>query len=523
MKKHLLLIIICILPSLSFAQLLSGKHKVGFKIIQAYDLSRPFLPQQQAGILKETPKEFKNKGRQIQISLWYPAKKTKGIQPINFEYYIHQLSQITAASGLNNSTKAQGWKLFLKDTKDLGGTKNTLERLKKVGDIKTQAYLNPPFQNGKYPLVLFPAIYPTTQISIMAEYLAGQGYIVAGIPNLGITSTAPEINAAGLNAMAQDVLFALAQLSTLANINQDKVAVMGNAYNSTVAAMTLLMNPNIDALISLEGGLLSDYEQQILKQHLLYEVATFDRPLLAIYAPHPSINPKKINHFKYAERHFVHFPQMKEYHFLSYGSLEQQIPQIIGKTPKNVQQGFEWGCRYVHQFLDAKLKNEAKAHQFLQNDQKNGEGVWQFHMQPGLPAPPSMSSLKHTFTTKGMKGIERLYQSMRQKDTAPFSMKYFDELFKWLGWASRDPKLTFRYKLADMMLDSHPTSPLSHYFKAAIANVKKEMAIAQKHIHLMIKWLEKDTSNDLITKRRHRLRKYAQRTLDKLAKAKKGE
>lgn len=523
MKKQLLLIIICLLPSLSFAQLSPGKHLVGFKTIQAYDLSRPFLPQQQAGILKKIPERFKNKGRQIQLSLWYPAKKNKKSQPITFEYYIHQLSQISAATGLNKSTKAKGWELFLKDTKDLGGTKNTLARLKKIGNVKTLAHLNAPFQNGQYPLVLFPSIYPSTQISLMAEYLASRGYIVAGVPNLGITSTAPEINAAGLNAMAQDVLFALGHLSALENVNQDKVALIGNAYNSTVAAMALLMNSNIDALISLEGGLLSNYEQRILQQHLLYEVAALNRPLLAIYAPHPSINPKNVRHFKYADRYFVHFPQMKEYHFLSYGSLEQQIPQIIGKTPKNVSKGFEWGCRFVHQFLDARLKNDIKALGFLQNSQKNQKGIWQAHTQPGLPSPPSMSRLKHIFTTKGMKGIEELYQSMRKKDAAPFSVKYFDELFKWLGWASRDPKLTFRYKLAAMMLESHPKSPLGHYFKAAIANAKKEAVIAQKHFQLMLKYLKKGTSNYLTTRRISRLKSYAQRTLDKLAQAKKGE
>ncbi|HAS44952.1 MAG TPA: hypothetical protein DCS93_31010 [Microscillaceae bacterium] len=528
MTKQLLTIILCWLSSFSFAQksilwgnLKPGKHIVGFKVIQTYDLSRPFLPKQQEGILSGVPEGWKHKGRQVQISLWYPAQKVNSAKPIFFEHYIHLLSQIHQATGVDNKAKKLGWKMFLKNTKMLGGKQNSLKRLAKLGKINTQAYLNAPPKDEKHPLVLFPAGHPTAEISIMAEYLASKGYVVAGIPNLGITSTAPEISTVGLQAMAQDVLFTLGHLSGFQNVDRKKVAIIGNAFSSSIAATALLTNADIDALISLEGGLLSDFEQRMLKQQLNYEVASFDRPILAIYAPHPAIDPQKIAHLKYATRYFVHFPTMKEFHFLNYGSLEQQTPQIIGKTPKNVQQGYEWGCRYVYHFLNATLKKDSKSQQFLRNPPKTPKNLFQTHTQTALPAPPTIAQLKHLFTTQGMTGVEQTYQHLRHKDSSPFSLKYFDELFKWLGWSSRDNQWVFRDKLANMVLDSHPKSALSHYFKASVANAQKNTSIAKKHFKQALKCLDSDLSNYLSVGRRVRLRKYSQQALNTLTKSKK--
>ena len=527
MIKHSLIITLCWLSSFSFAQksilwgnLKPGKHAVGFKAIQTYDLSRSFLPKQQAGVLTDIPTELKHKGRQIQLSLWYPAT-VNTTKPLFFEHYIHLLSQIHRVTGINDEAKKLGWQIFLNGIKMLGGKQNSLKRLAKLGKIKTQAFLNAPPKDKKYPLVLFPAGHPTIEISIMAEYLASNGYIVAGIPNLGITSTAPEISARGLQTMAQDVLFALGYLAGFENVDRRKVAVIGNAFSSSIAAATLLTNPDIDAFISLEGGFLSGFEQRMVKQQLNYEVSSFNRPILAIYAPHPAINPQEIAHLKYAKRHFVYFPTMKEFHFLNYGSLEQQVPQIIGETPKKVQQGYEWGCRYVYHFLNASLKNDSKAQQFLRGSSQNLNNLLKVHNQAALPTPPTIAQLKHLFVVEGMKGIEQVYQKLRQKDSSPFSLRYFDNLFQWLGWSSRDTQWVFRNKLADIMLDSHSKSPLSHYFKAFVAHTKKDLPTAKRHYKQVLKWLAVDTHNYLNMKRRARLKKYTKRALEKLAQAKK--
>ena len=81
-----------------------------------------------------------------------------------------------------------------------------------------------------------------------------------------------------------------------------------------------------------------------------------DVPILAIYAPHPSIDPSFISGLKYSDRYFFHFPGMTEFHVLNYGQFERFVPGIIGEAKGDVQAGYEAASYLILTFLKEVLK-----------------------------------------------------------------------------------------------------------------------------------------------------------------------
>jgi len=50
-----------------------------------------------------------------------------------------------------------------------------------------------------------------------------------------------------------------------------------------------------------------------------FDVSVVRAPMLAITAPHASVDPERLDLYRYATRHLVHFPTMGEFWFLNFG------------------------------------------------------------------------------------------------------------------------------------------------------------------------------------------------------------
>jgi hypothetical protein len=246
----------------------------------------------------------------------------------------------------------------------------------------------------------------------------------------------------------------------------------------------------------LEGGLLSQFEQDILDKTNFYEPQNITIPILAIYAPHPAISPEYIFDLKYSERYFAHFPLMSEFHFLNYGVFEKVVPGIIGETNGNTQEGFKAASELILMFLDAVLKNKTDALALAYSQEAvniDKTTIDTLFKMPGIKAPPHMTILKDLFLTRGMPAIDSIYQFHRdQNDDQPFSQRFYADFKDWLAW-KKDPDYIHRKQLYELAVESFPNDALSNYYLAYYLDKTGNNNLARAYYAKAMKLLETDT------------------------------
>ena len=80
-----------------------------------------------------------------------------------------------------------------------------------------------------------------------------------------------EISTIGLETAVDDLEFVLGAIGELPIVDLSAIALIGNAISSSVCAAAASRNQKIKALVSLEGGLPSAFEQRLLKQSVFYQ------------------------------------------------------------------------------------------------------------------------------------------------------------------------------------------------------------------------------------------------------------
>ncbi|NNE67603.1 MAG: hypothetical protein HKN33_13650 [Pyrinomonadaceae bacterium] len=494
-----------------WGELRPGSYKVGFRTIFTYDLSRPAVPYSDwDGKLYPTRE---TKGRQMQINIWYPAKLTDKSRRLDFRHYLDLTARQTDFRPLDKARRAFGDAQFIYKTNALGGggsfTRAKLDTLKK---LKTNAFENAVPVNGEFPLIVFPNGGSPAFQSIMCEYFASHGFVVAAVVLKGREASTDEVSVKGFETAISDLDFAVGKTLELPNVDNTKICMIGNANTSSQIVAYHTRNQNVDCMVSLEGGLLSAFEQRILRGTPFYDPQAVNKPILAIYAPHPSIDPKNIEHLKYSTRYLAHFPKMSEFHFLNYGPFERFVPGIIGKPKGDVAYGFERGAELCTDFFKAHLLDDSLSMARLTKTAVTGP-IDSFETKQGLPVPPSMTNLKDAFTKQGIEHLETTYSKLKKKDLTPFSISFYNDMKDWLAW-KKDPKYTNRFRLYQLALDSYPNSATVNYYVAYFASKTGKDKLAAKHNRRALDLLETDDSPELTASRKAQMREAIKKRLD---------
>ncbi len=478
-------------PPKMWGQLKQGDYMVGFKTVYVYDASRPSIPYSDwDGKLFPTDE---NRGRQMQINIWYPSKVTAKSKRLSYEHYVNLIAQQTDFKELDAQMKGFANLQFLKKIKAIGGdetfTQASLDCLK---NLKTHAFLEAEGVDGKFPLIVFPNGTSPAFQSIMCEYLASHGFVVGAVGLKGEHAYTEDISPRGVEMAVIDLNFAILNLLELPQVNKEIIGLIGNAITSSQIIAYQNRNSNVDCIVSLEGGLLSRFEQNILEKTPFYDINSVDVPILAIYAPHPAIDPVHVFNLKYSERYFFHFPQMTEMHFLNFGQFEQISPQIIGTHEGDVQKGYELASLYTLKFLKAFLTNDQKSKEFLEGGipEDNIAHIDTSFVRMALPKVPDITTIKNAYNSSGFEYIDSLYQEHKKIDTAPFSQTFYVVMKDWLAW-QKDPEFKNRYELYKLAYDSYPNSAEVNYYLSYFALQTKHLEETKFHIRKASEILEK--------------------------------
>jgi tetratricopeptide (TPR) repeat protein len=376
-----------------------GTHKVGFTQKVYFDPGRPPLAEQR--------KEFQS-GRAVHLSTWYPASVKSGSKQMNFNEYVDFFDSMINPDAPTAASKKAGLKLINYYMSQIGG--DTVLFNKNLPDLMkspTNSYLNASYLPGEYPVLIYPeAPYLS---SLLCEYLASHGYIVVCVSRFGNLNAEFEWqNVRGIETLVQDCQFALARVKERFKLNDPKIAAMGVGMNASAGLAWMMRSPKVGALVSLEGGILTGYEFDLIKKSPFYDVTAANKPMLVLHSPHESVDPGFIENYKYADRYMAFLPGMKEFYYLNYGVWENSIKDLLGPAPGDTKKGFEVVSQYTLQFLNATLKGSAEGQQFLDKTPAQAgipDGIIKFSKKTALLIPPAKSDLDKIYATSGFDGL----------------------------------------------------------------------------------------------------------------------
>ena len=488
-----------------WGELTPGPHAVGYRTIFTYDLSRPALDGAAA------------RGRQMQINVWYPARGRRGQRPMLFGRYVELLFREVDFAPRGRQTPKQLAEKFMENAVELGGdAANIAPRVEELLRVPTAATEDAPPAAGRFPLVVFPAYRTPATQSILCEYLASHGFVVASTGLKGTYESEFDAGLAGLETIVADARFVVGELNASPSVDPKRLTLMGVGIAASGGLALHMRHPGVSALVSLDGGIPTPFEDRLLKRTPYYDLAAVRGPVLAVHAPHPNVDPAFFDQYRYAPRHLVHFPQMSEFHFLNYGMLERFVPGIIGRPPGDTKAGYEWAARYVLHFLKAYLKGDASAREFLRRaPEENGapRGLAAASTKQASRPAPTLTELKALFRGGGMAGVVALYRELKTDDPRPFSQEKFIDFHGWLSYR-RDPEWKARRELALLRVDSYPDSTRAHFTLAQVAVQLKDRELARKHFNEALRLLPADSDPLLDAATRGRIEQVSRQNLE---------
>ncbi len=489
-----------------WGDLTAGPHDVGFRTLFKYDLSRDPVPYSDwDGRLYPTDQQ---PGRQMQINIWYPASITTGDQKLTFGSYVDLMARQTDFGPINQEKREFANELFISKTNALGGNGTfTAEKLDALRKMTTAAYSNPGPIPGKFPLIVFPNGGSPAFQSIMSEFFASHGFIVATGALKGQYGMTEDISAKGFEIAADDLGFLINHALEIEQADPEKICLIGNAITASQSVAYQARNSRIDCVVSLDGGFPSRFDQSILQQTAFYDPQEVNKPILVIHVPHPSIDPEYLNHLKYARQFQFRFPQMSEFHFLNYGALDRLVPGIIGEPKGDVGRGFELAAIYCLRFFEAFLQGNQESERFLLSKpaQDISDHIDKAEIKQALPSPPNITTVKNAFLDNGIGYLQEVYRNLKKDNPAPFSPSFYSTVKDWLAYR-KDPTYENRYQLYQLALDSYPDSAAVNYDLAYFALKTGRDEIARQLNTKTLELLDTDTSENLTQARKAEMR-----------------
>ena len=147
----------------------------------------------------------------MQINIWYPAKPTNAAR-LKYGHYVDLMGRQTDFAQINDERRAFINAQFVKKTNALGGNGTfTAAKLDTLRSLETHTYADIPRLDGSFPLVIFPGGGSPAFQSIMCEFLASHGFIVATFAVKGQAAFTDEASTAGHETAADDIAFVVAK------------------------------------------------------------------------------------------------------------------------------------------------------------------------------------------------------------------------------------------------------------------------------------------------------------------------
>lgn len=328
-----------------------GRYQVGVSIIEARDSTRPDF--------RYRPDSTRGPGRPMQIVLWYPSRA--GGRSLTLRDYVEWSASALGPDSSTNDRKRHAVDDFAAEPLASGISRFTVDSVLK---IRMQATRDAPHVGGSFPLVMLLHTSPWGA-SVMSEYLASQGFVVAAFESKGARDAAYRLSRENLDAMVQDAVFTIDRMRREPYVSR-QLGIIGMSNGAIAAVAIQLAGIRPQAVVSLDGGIGERAGGTYLSERTGGVPATFTVPLLHLYTPdNPHLELQHIRSYVAAPRMLIRVGHLRHGDFLTGGALEGVVPGFFGRAPTHVSLGFEFVTRYTYQFLRWQLTADDAASRFL--------------------------------------------------------------------------------------------------------------------------------------------------------------
>lgn len=288
----------------SYEFIVKGAYPVGYKKWTIEDRSRPDIGKS-------------GKGRQLEISVWYPASMSQS-RYLEFQDYL----AVGSKPDKFNQSGFFDWPLAS------GADKKAIDKFLSE-PLKMWAQESPNVAEGHFHIALLLHGYPAS-FSFMAEYLASHGVLCVVVPTKGYFRDEMEVNQIGLETQVRDYEYALSSVKQKFSRSVDATLfLMGFSFGGQSALAFALRN-DVSKIVSLDGGIGSKFGFQLLQNSPFYNMETLTAPLLHMYNPmdrHTYLTAIKT--MIYSERELVAMNNAEHWSFTSFGKLNGMIPDLF--------------------------------------------------------------------------------------------------------------------------------------------------------------------------------------------------
>ena len=318
---------------------------VGWRFELATDSSRRYEP--------ESGDPSGPGSRPVAITLFYPAADASG-RPATLEV----LARLSAYDRFREPPAAASDAAAAAALKDAAPEKVAQP---------TRSVRNAEARPGRYPLVLFAHSTPLGMVA-MSEDLAAQGFVVAGVISRGAERGAYRLSVPDVQAMGEDLRFALAEAARLPFVDASRVGVIGMS-NGALGAVALANTTRVHAIISLDGTLGERAAARVVPELRSAAAPPSVPPLLHLYAPDNSyLDFAELQRWP-AECVTVRVPDVGHSDFLTFALL-RPVDATVAPRRDRVPEKFSSITRLTREFLQLHLTSGALGPMRLADDDR---------------------------------------------------------------------------------------------------------------------------------------------------------
>lgn len=293
-----------------------GKFKVGFQSNLVIDFSRP-------------SREKPMMGRNIQINIWYPAR-IKSETAVRIRNYI----ELEGQEDRKGISKRQNDSTYLEFLSNLiiGGADSLEVHSFFKKDFKTIAFHNASILNNEYPVVLLMH-GSAFQYMLMGQFLASNGFIAINTPYKGYLQNQFDVSILGMETEIRDIEFALSSMIQKMNLTVKNIGLVGYSFGGQSAVGLVVRNPLVKGIVSLDGGIGSDFGPKLLERFPFFKMDKILQPVMHLYNPHDKGgNIKWFDQAIFNNNYLIALDNMEHGFFGSFGWLDRYIPHVFGKN-----------------------------------------------------------------------------------------------------------------------------------------------------------------------------------------------
>ncbi len=412
-----------------------GSYAVGLRVVQQYDYARSSLPAIDIDTGTVRAGEL---ARAVQTLVWYPAKG--GGKSVTYGDYLRTAATRSDFT-LSDAQVSQATQALVAQN---GHNISEAQRREEVARPMWARRDAMPAE-GRFPLVIYApgANGAAHENADLCEYLASQGYVVLSSASVDGQGRIMEPTLEGAEAQAADIAYLIGYAHGLPQVDMGQIAVMGFSWGGIANVLAAARDQRIRALVSLDGSM-RGYPELINSGKDAAKYVTPARvavPLLYLSAKPKTIEEMAgnydlsfsfINAMKYSDVYYFILHPMVHSNFSTDSLRLSGDAEFTEYSRKEVMQAQSWGSRYVLEFLNAYLKNNARGREFLAaRPVSNGVPAHMItaDVRMAKRSVPSLETFSVALHAQGFAQAIPLYQARKQAgDPVPVTEQ---ELNRW--------------------------------------------------------------------------------------------